>query len=429
MTASMNMSSRITAVVAAVALVAIFASPAIADHHEGADTGITLPEGFSATVFADDIGPVRHIAVRDDGTVYGMLYNRADEGGIVALRDEDGDGKADVIRYFGAGEGSGLGLHDGYLYFSTNIAVFRYKLEEGEMVPSAAPETVISGFPEQNQHAAKPFTFDGAGNIYVNVGAPSNACQEETRVEGSPGMQPCPHLRQQAGIWRYTAGKTGQAHPADGHRYVTGIRNGMALDWSDAAGALFFATHGRDQLKMLWGDLYSDEANAELPSEEFHRAVDGSNYGWPFTYWDPIGKQRMVGPEYGGDGETVSENSAYRAPLIGFPGHWAPNGLKFYTGDAFPGSYRNGAFLAFHGSWNRMPLPQGGFNVVFIPFAGGAPTGDWSVFADGFAGADPLMSPGDAAYRPTGLAIAPDGALFIAADQGSRIWRVIYSGN
>ena len=422
----MNMSSGIAA---AAALVAIFASPAIADHHERADTGITLPEGFSATVFAADIGPVRHITVRDDGTVYGMLYRHAEEGGIVALKDEDGDGRADVTRYFGAGEGSGIGIHDGYLYFSTDIAVFRYKLEEGEMVPVAAPETVISGFVEQNQHAAKPFTFDGAGNIHVNIGAPSNACQEETRVEGSPGMRPCPHLSGQAGIWRYAADKTGQAHPAAGHRYATGIRNGMALDWSLEAGALFFATHGRDQLKMLWEGLYSDEENAELPSEEFHRAEDGSNHGWPFTYWDPIRKQRMVGPEYGGDGKAVSGNSEYRAPLISFPGHWAPNGLKFYTGDAFPESYRGGPFLAFHGSWNRMPLPQGGFNIVFIPFADGAPTGDWSVFADGFAGADPLMSPGDAAYRPTGLAVAPDGALYIGADQGSRIWRVIYSGD
>ncbi len=316
MTTSMSKASRIAA---AVVLATMIASPAIADHHEGADTGITLPEGFSATVFADDIGPVRHIAVRDDGTVYGMLYRQSGEGGIVALRDEDGDGKADVTRYFGAGEGSGIGIHDGYLYFSSNIAVFRYKLADGEMVPSAAPETVISGFPEQNQHAAKAFTFDGAGNIYVNVGAPSNACQEETRVEGSPGMRPCPHLAGQAGIWRYAAGKTGQAHPVDGHRYATGIRNGMALDWSLEAGALFFATHGRDQLKMLWGDLYSDEENAELPSEEFHRADDGSNHGWPFTYWDPTGKQRMVGPEYGGDGKTVSEDAAYRAPLIGFP--------------------------------------------------------------------------------------------------------------
>lgn len=407
--------------------IAMTATSAVADDSTG--TGITLPEGFTATVFADGVGYIRHIAVSDDGVVYGALYKARDDGGIVALKDEDSDGKADIIRYFGEGSGSGMGIRDGYLYFSTDIAVLRYKLAAGEMVPSSAPETVISGFPDQDQHAAKPFTFDGAGNIYVNIGAPSNACQQETRAEKSPGIQPCPQLEQQAGIWRYSASKAGQVHPADGHRYATGIRNGMALDWSTGADALFFATHGRDQLKMLWGDLYTDEENAELPAEEFHRADDGSNFGWPYTYWDSIKGERMVGPEYGGDGKTVSDNADYRAPLIGFPGHWAPNGLKFYTGDAFPDSYTGGAFLAFHGSWNRMPLPQGGFKVVFIPFADRAPAGDWSVFADGFAGADPLMSPGDAAYRPTGLAVGPDGALFIGADQGERVWRVTYQGD
>lgn len=411
------------------AAIAMTATPVIADQTGVEDTGITLPQGFTATIFGDDLGPVRHIAVRDDGTVYGMIYRPADEGSIVALQDEDGDGRADIIRYFGEGEGSGMGIHGGYLYFSTNVALLRYRLKDGEMVPSAAPETVISGFPEQNQHAAKTFAFDGADNIYVNIGAPSNACQQETRTPESPGMKPCPQLLQQAGIWRYATDKTGQVHPQDGHRYATGIRNGMALDWSGAADALFFAIHGRDQLRHLWIDLYSDEDNAELPSEEFHRADDGSNHGWPYTYWDEARHQRMVGPEYGGDGKTASDNPEYRAPLIGFPGHWAPNGLKFYSGDAFPESYRGGAFLAFHGSWNRMPLPQGGYKVVFIPFAGGAPAGDWSVFADGFAGADPLMNPGDAAYRPTGLAVAPDGALFIGADQGGRIWRVTYSGD
>lgn len=418
-----------TIVSAMTAAILILALPATADAADAEDTGITLPEGFSATVFGDELGPVRHLAARDDGTVYGILYSNAEKGSIVALKDEDGDGRADVIRYFGSGEGSGMGLHGGYLYYSTDVAVLRYKLTDGEMVPTGAPETVISGFAEQNQHAAKLFTFDGAGNIYVNIGAPSNACQEETRTEASPGMRPCPQLAQQAGIWRYKAAATGQVHPADGHRYATGIRNGMALDWSADAGALFFATHGRDQLKMLWEGLYTDETNAELPAEEFHRADDGSNHGWPYTYWDSMRGQRMVGPEYGGDGEAVSDNAEYRAPLIGFPGHWAPNGLQFYTGDAFPDSYKNGAFLAFHGSWNRMPLPQGGFNVVFIPFADGAPTGKWSVFADGFAGADPLMSPGEAAFRPTGLAVAPDGALYIGADQGGRIWRVTYSGD
>ncbi len=113
--------------------------------------------------------------------------------------------------------------------------------------------------------------------------------------------------------------------------------------------------------------------------------------------------------------------------MIAFPAHWAPNGLLFYTGSQFPERYRGGAFIAFHGSWNRAPLPQGGYNVVFVPFQGGEPAGDWEIFADGFAGDE--VSPGGAAHRPSGLAVGPDGSLFVSDDRGGRIWRIYYVGD
>jgi glucose/arabinose dehydrogenase len=113
-----------------------------------------------------------------------------------------------------------------------------------------------------------------------------------------------------------------------------------------------------------------------------------------------------------------------RAPTAVFPAHWAPNGVVFYEGDRFPAKYRGGAFIAFHGSWNRAPGPQGGYNVVFVP-PNRTPT-EHEVFADGFAGAE--KSPDRAAHRPTGVTVGPDGALYISDDKGGRIWRVVYRG-
>ena len=112
---------------------------------------------------------------------------------------------------------------------------------------------------------------------------------------------------------------------------------------------------------------------------------------------------------------------------MAFPGHWAPNDVAFYGGTQFPQKYRGGAFVAFHGSWNRAPLPMAGYNITFVPFAGGTP-GTREVFADGFAGKTPLMSPSDAVARPGGLAVGPDGSLYITEDVKGRVWRVMYTG-
>jgi glucose/arabinose dehydrogenase len=112
--------------------------------------------------------------------------------------------------------------------------------------------------------------------------------------------------------------------------------------------------------------------------------------------------------------------------LIGFPAHWAPMDIVFHSGKNFPEEYRHGAFIVFHGSWNRMPFEQQGFKVVFVPMKDGRPSGQWRVFADGFTGQDSIKSPIDTAYRPAGLAEGPDGALYITEDKHGRIWRVTH---
>ncbi len=391
--------------------------------------GLRLPAGFQATVFADGIGRARHIAVRDNGDVYVNLRLPGDggSGSTVALRDTDGDGAADQIERFGEHFGTGIAIHDGHLYVSSRTEVFRYRLEPDVLVPQGEPELIVGGFPDQRAHAAKTLAFDGEGHLFVNQGVPSNACQVEIRTAGSPGRQPCDEL-DYTGIFRFSADTPDQDQLQDGLHFAKGLRHSVAIDWNPMVGELYIVNHGRDQLNTLWPDFYDNEDNAQLPAEEMHLLREGANAGWPYTYYDGRKGQRMVAPEYGGDGQTPAEDGLYQDPILAFPAHWAPNDLLFYTGDAFPDVFKGGAFIAFHGSWNRAPEPQGGYNVVFVPFDGAMPVGEWGVFADGFAGLPIPASPSVARYRPTGLAQGPDGALFITESVTGRIWKVTYQG-
>lgn len=391
------------------------------------NTGLKLPEGFSASVFADNIGRARHIDVNGNGDVYVALSHQNNGGGLACLRDENGDGQADVIKYFGAYEGTGVRIYNGYVYFGADTIVVRFKLQEGQLEPSGDAEVVAAGFSNQNQHESKPITFDHAGNMYVTVGAPSNACQVQDRTKGSPGMDPCPILELHGGIWRFKADSLNQDQARDGHRYATGIRNAVAIRWNSAVDKLYALQHGRDQLSQFYPEYYTDEQSSDLPAEEFLLVEDGSDFGWPYCYYDGLQNKKVLAPEYGGDGMKTGRCEAKDDPIMAFPAHTAPNDVLFYTGDMFPERYKNGAFIAFHGSWNRAPQPQEGYYVVFVPFNGTIPSGKWEIFASGFAGVDVVKSPRDAKHRPCGLAQAPDGSLYITDDVSGRIYRIFYN--
>lgn len=392
--------------------------------------GLDLPEGFAAVVVHEGVASrARHLVVRDNGDIYVRLRRTHDGHGIAALRDTNGDGRADLTRFFIESAGTGIDVFEGYLYYSTPTEIWRVLLPEDDaLVPTAQPERIVGGFLPQSSHRDKPFTISRKGDLFVNVGAPSNACQERARTRGSPGLRPCPQLERQAGIWLFDARTPDQDQVKDGVRYATGLRNCIALDWNSALGELYAVPHGRDQLDTLFPDLYSAEENAKLPAEEFHR-IPGPDFdaGWPYTYWNHLVDARIVAPEYGGDSETVSENNDYADPIQTFPGHWAPNDLLFYTGEQFPERYRNSAFVAFHGSWNRSPLVQRGYKVTFTPFGpDGLPSGDFEEFAVGFPMTDLVRSPRDAKHRPMGLATGPDGSLYITDSVDGRIWRIFY---
>jgi glucose/arabinose dehydrogenase/mono/diheme cytochrome c family protein len=398
--------------------------------------GLYLPENFEAIVVIDSLeGRARHIAVNDNGDIYVKSRFSKPDGRNVALRDTDGDGKADVIEKFGKYEkersyGTAMRIHNGYLYFSSELIVYRYKLSQGKLVPEGELEEIVVDDHEHgmHEHIAKPIAFDDKGHLYVPYGAPSNACQEVNRTPAVPGIDPCPQLEQHGGVWRFDANKKGQTQK-DGVEFATGIRSVVAMDWNPADNNLYLVMHGRDDLLRLWATIYTPWQSAVLPAEEFIKVTEGSDFGWPYCYYDQIQEKKVLAPEYGGDGNVIGRCDQFEKPLIGFPGHWAPNDLLFYQGEQFPSRYKQGAFVAFHGSTNRAPYPQSGYFIGFIPFENGKPTGDWEVFADGFAEVDPIVNVSDAVYRPMGIAMGPDGSLYVSDTEKGKIWRIFFKGD
>lgn len=389
--------------------------------------GITVPAGFCALVVGTLEKGARHIVVAPDGDMFVSFNGRGrGGGGIVGLRDSKGNGKADVVgEPFGTGNTTGLKLRNGYLYYATSTEIGRYKLATGELKPSGPPEMIVAGFPMQNQHQDKDITFDDRGNMYVNVGLPSNACSQPDRVPHAKGQDPCPLLEEHGGIWKFSESTPNQKFTAAA-RYATGMRQPVALDWHE--GHLFVVMNSRDSLDQLYPENFTADENANRPLEPMMRVDQGAVFGWPYCFFDGKMNDMILAPEYGGDGKTIGRCSGFQKPVATFPAHYAPVGLMFYTGTQFPQHFRGGAFISFHGSWNRAPLPMAGYNIVYQPFNGANPSGNYEVFADGFKGIEPLMSPAQAAARPDGTGIGPDGSLYITESVKGKIWRVLYKG-
>jgi glucose/arabinose dehydrogenase len=400
---------------------------------------ITLPSGFCATVFADNIGHARHLVVTPGGDVYVNTWIHKDQSGqipanppggfVVALRDADRDGHAERVERFGAtfqpgkeGGGTGIAVHDNALYVEVDDKIVRHALG-GDLVPSAESQIVLSGLPMQAGHTMHSFTIADNGTMFVNSGSATNSCQIKDRTLASPGQKPCAELATRAGIWRYDARKTDQKFSA-AERYAMSLRNTVALTTSPD-GALYVVIHGRDQLGDNWPKLFTAAQNSELPAEVLARVDSGDDFGWPYCYYNGAQKKYVVAPEYGGDGQTVGDCADKKQPEVAFPAHWAPEAIAFYTGNAFPEKYRNGAFVSFHGSWNRTPR-QSGFLVAYVPFSGGKASGSYEEFATDFAGAALPADPRQAAYRPMGLAVGPDGSLYVTDDTKGRVWKITY---
>jgi len=392
--------------------------------------GLRLPSGFCALVVAENVGRARHLAVRRNGDLYVALNpapDGSDPGGVLALRDVDGDGKADERATLSTTGGSGLALSDNerFLFVGQPDRILRYRLLPRELSPPDPPETVVAGLPADGDHRAKTVVMADRGRLYVNHGSASNACQVENREPLSPGQDPCPELDVRAGVWLYRAFGTDQVM-ADGRRFATGLRNVNALAVQPRTGRLWGLQNGRDQLFDNWPNLFTAEDDQLAPSEELLRIDRGSNNGWPYCYEDPRQPGKVLAPEYGGNGESKGRCARVPASRLRLPAHWAPLGIVFYDGRQFPRDYAFDAFVTTHGARFPAPPEGPGYNVLRVHFEGGRPTG-FEVFADGFTGGA-VDLPAGARDRPVGLAVGPDGSLYVTSDQlPGRIWRILYT--
>jgi glucose/arabinose dehydrogenase len=357
-----------------------------------------VPPGFCASVFADGLGHAGHLAVAPNGDVYvntrsnsATDYRNAAGGYIVALRDANRDGRAEVVRRFGAvhqdgleGGGTGIALLGEALYVEDAGKIVRYRLSAGALAPQGAPDTILSGLPTGRGHPAHSFAVAPDRTLFVNSGSVSNACQ---------GIAPCPELELHGGVWLYDAGKTGQVFsPVE--RFAGGISNAVALALQPD-GLLYATLQAREPL-----------GNNAFPGQVFEPVQAVDDFGWPYCYFDSAQGNYVLAPEYGGDGKTQGGCVTVKPPRFAFPADWVSSAMTFYGGPAFPAKYRGGAFVAFRNL------------LAFVPFAeGGGAAGRYEIFATGFA-----------SHRPAGIAPGPDGALYISDDATGRIWKITYEG-
>jgi glucose/arabinose dehydrogenase len=396
------------------------------------NAGITVPSGFCVTRFADSLQSPRHMVVAPNGDLLIVGNARGGRGqvpspgAIFLLRDANNDGRAELVTKLAQASGSGIALANGYLYSSTGRAIVRYRYETGQTTLGAA-DTIVSEF-LAGGHSAYNFVVVGS-TLYMNVGSRTNACEPGSRSPQTPGVDPCVELETRAGIWAFDANRTGQK-PTDGERFASGIRNAVALTVDPRDHTLWATMHGRDGLQPPPAGLWNGHDNrygAENPGEQVNHIMKGDDFGWPYCYWSNDERKLVTAPEYGGDGRKTDRCTDRKNPAYAFPGHWAPNDMLFYTGTQFPAEYQGGAFVAFHGSWNRAPLPNEGYRVAYLPVANGRVTGPHRDFATEFAlngnpGRDGRV------HRPSGLAQGTDGSLYVADDVSGTIYRIRYRG-
>lgn len=315
---------------------------------------------------------------------------------IVLLRPTDAGVQRSVL-IDGLNLPHGMGLLDGYLYVATTDALLRYPFRPGQTAIDAAAEKVID-IPagEQTAYWNNHWTrnviasLDGE-KLYLTIGAGTNA--NENGLEHP----------ERASIW--------ELNPDGGGKrlFATGLRNPVGIDFDPVTGDLWTTVNERDGL----GD--------DVPPDFLTRVVDGAFYGWPYVYYgtypDPF-------HEKANPARVADAQKRARVPDLALGGHSVPLGLRFYRGEQFPEKYRSGAFVARRGGVGRADFL--GYDVVFIPFENGAPTGEVESFLTGFIADRDL---GTVRGRPVGVAELTDGSLLISDDAGNTIWRVRYIGN
>ena len=377
---------------------------------DGCDASITVPEGFCATLVTDAAGRARHIAVRSNGDIFvARIASRRDSGGLATVRD------GSIVNFFAAPVHGLAMASDSTLYASTRHEVLRFRFKGDSVAPRKNVDTIVTGLPG-GAVPSNSIVLDGDGRLLIGIPAPTSGCDKRN---------PCPLLATSGGVWRFDTGKRNQTLK-DGTRIATGLRAPLAIAINPRDTGVYIVTHGPDSLHEH-NPAIDPIVAATHPGDEMIRVSNfRADYGWPYCYYDVIAGTRVMSPEYGGDGRTPGNCDRLVRPVMSFPAHWEPMAMVFGDKQKLPEKYRNGAFVAFHGSAHRAPLPEDGYAVAFVPFKGGVPSMEFELIADGFAG--PIKSPGGARSRPAGLALGSDGSLYVSDDKGGRIWKITYKG-
>ena len=338
-------------------------------------TQIELPEGFHIRVYAKGVPGARSLSLSPSGTLF---VGTRSSGRVYALRDEDGDHKAEriIILASGLNRPNGVAFKDGDLYVAEVSRILRYRDIEAHLDNPPQPEIVNDAFPTDRAHGWKFIRFGPDGLLYVPVGAPCNIC-----------ASPDPYA------------SIGRLEPSTGDFEVVsrGVRNSVGFDWHPETGEMWFTENGRDWM----GD--------DLPPDELNRvAADGQHFGYPYCHGTDI-----ADPAFGaqrGCGEFI-------APVQELGPHVAALGMRFYTGNMFPAEYRNQIFIAEHGSWNR--TRKIGYRLTLVRLAADGAV-SYEPFAEGWLQGESNWG------RPVDVLVMPDGSLLVSDDQAGLIYRISY---
>jgi glucose/arabinose dehydrogenase len=340
--------------------------------------GLRVPPGFTIQSYADDVPGARSLALSPSGTLF---VGTRREGKVYALVDDDRDFRADRIITLAEGlhMPNGVAFHNGALYVAEVSRILRFADIENHLQDPPEPEVISTHYPGDEHHGWKFIAFGPDGRLYVPVGAPCNICQPDNAIYAS--------------ITRLNPDGSGQEIVAHG------VRNTVGFDWHPQSGELWFTDNGRDWL------------GENRPPDELNRvSASGQHFGFPFCHGNGI-----VDHEF----EPATGCDEFTPPVQELGPHVASLGMRFYRGSQFPQRYRNGIFIAEHGSWNRK-VPTG-YRVMFVALDGNRPL-SYEVFAEGW------LRDGIASGRPVDVEVMADGSLLVSDDKGGRIYRIAYTG-
>jgi glucose/arabinose dehydrogenase len=357
-----------------------------------AEPVLQVPEGFTVNVYAEGLDAPRWLALTPEGDV---LVTETRQNRIRRLADRDGDGAAEVNETF-ADESNGLDIPFGmafagdYFFLGNTAEVRRYPYTSGQALAGTGEKIADLPGGGYNQHWTRNVVAAPDGQkLYVSIGS-------ETNVDREPLPRASVQVMNLDG--------------SDQQTFAYGLRNPVGLDFHPTTGELYTTVNERDGL----GD--------DLVPDYFTRIQPGEFYGWPYAYLQPD----LLDPRQSDGSRSVNPDLAAqtKTPDVLFQAHSAALGVQFYDGNTFPETYRNGAFVAFRGSWNRN---QGtGYKIVFVPFGSdNRPQGQYEDFVTGFL-TDPS---GPTTWgRPVSVLVLPDGSLLFTEEENGRIYRVQYQG-